>query len=98
MQDTHWASGLYGYFPSYALGNIYSGQILAAMEKELKDWREQIAKGNIKTVKEWLIKNVHAYGNLYDPGELIRRITGKELNVKPYLNYLNETKSRLYGF
>ncbi|MGQ9506699.1 MAG: carboxypeptidase M32 [Candidatus Bathycorpusculaceae bacterium] len=98
MQDTHWASGLYGYFPSYALGNIYSGQILAALEKDLKNWKEKLAKGNIKEVKEWLVKNVHAHGNLYDPEELIRKITGKGLNVKPYLNYLNEKYSKLYGF
>jgi carboxypeptidase Taq len=98
MQDTHWASGLYGYFPSYALGNIYSGQIFASMEKDLKNWREQIAKGNFKEVKKWLVENVHSYGNLYDPEDLIRKITGKELNVKPYLNYLNEKYSKLYGF
>jgi carboxypeptidase Taq len=98
MQDTHWASGLYGYFPSYALGNIYSGQIFAAMEKDLKNWREQIAKGSFKEVKKWLVENVHSYGNLYDPEDLIRKITGKELNVKPYLNYLDEKYSKLYGF
>ena len=98
MQDTHWASGLYGYFPSYALGNIYSGQILAIMEKDLPKWRKQVEKGIFSPVKNWLIKNVHSYGDLYDPPELIRKITGKELNVKPYLNYLNEKYSKLYGF
>jgi carboxypeptidase Taq len=98
MQDTHWASGGYGYFPSYALGNIYSGQILATMEKDLPNWRKQIEKGTYSPVKNWLIKNVHSHGNLYDPPELIRKITGKELNVKPYLNYLNEKYSKLYDF
>ncbi|MGQ9726586.1 MAG: carboxypeptidase M32 [Candidatus Bathycorpusculaceae bacterium] len=98
MQDTHWASGLYGYFPSYALGNIYSGQLLAAMEKDVKNWREQVAEGNFKEVKKWLVENVHAYGNLYDPADLIRKVTGKELNVKQYLNYLNEKYSKLYDF
>jgi carboxypeptidase Taq len=98
MQDTHWASGLYGYFPSYALGNIYSGQILATMEKDLPNWKKQVEKGSFSPVKNWLIKNVHNYGNLYDPPELIRKITGKELNVKPYLNYLNEKYSKLYDF
>jgi carboxypeptidase Taq len=97
MQDTHWASGLYGYFPSYALGNIYSGQILATMEKDISNWRKQIEKGNFSLVRNWLIKNVHSNGNLYDPPELIRKITGKELNVKPYLNYLQEKYSELYG-
>jgi len=98
MQDTHWASGLYGYFPSYALGNIYSGQILATIEKDLPNWRKQIKEGNISPVKNWLIKNIHSYGNLYDPPELIKKITGKELDVKPYLKYLYNKYSELYSF
>lgn len=98
MQDTHWASGLYGYFPSYALGNIYSGQILAVMERDLPDWRNQIAKGNFHNIKQWLAKNVHSYGDLYDPADLIKKIAGEEISVKPYINYLNEKYSMLYGF
>jgi len=98
MQDTHWASGSYGYFPSYTLGNIYSGQILAAMEKDLPEWKNQIAQGNFLDTKRWLIKNVHSYGNLYDPSDLIKKITGEEINVKPYLNYLNQKYAKLYSF
>lgn len=98
MQDTHWASGLYGYFPSYTLGNIYSGQILVAMEKDLPNWRKHLTKGNFKDVKQWLVRNIHSRGNLYDPADLIKKITGNELNVKPYLNYLKSKYSKLYGF
>jgi len=98
MQDTHWASGLYGYFPTYALGNIYSGQILAVMERDISDWADQIAKGNFQNVKQWLVKNVHSYGDLYDPTDLIKKIAGEKINVKPYINYLNEKYSKLYGF
>jgi len=98
MQDTHWAAGLFGYFPSYALGNIYGGQMLTAMEKTLPDWREQMAKGNFNCVKQWLIKNVHSQGNLYAPPDLIKRITRQELQVKPFLSYLNKKYSELYGF
>ncbi|MDH5482542.1 MAG: carboxypeptidase M32 [Candidatus Bathyarchaeota archaeon] len=98
MQDTHWASGAYGYFPTYALGNIYSGQILATMEKYLPHWRQQLLKGNFKNVKEWLVKNVHSRGNLYDPADLTRKITKEKLGVKPYLNYLNDKYSKLYDF
>jgi carboxypeptidase Taq len=97
MQDTHWAGGGYGYFPSYALGNIYSGQLLAAMEKTLPDWKIQLAKGNFNTTKQWLTKNVYNQGNLYDPADLIKRITGSTIDVKPYLNYLNKKFSALYG-
>jgi carboxypeptidase Taq len=98
MQDTHWASGLYGYFPTYALGNIYSGQLLATLDKDVQDWRQQITNGDFKAVKEWLVKNVHSRGNLYNPPDLIKAITGKELTVDPYLGYLNKKYSSLYGF
>lgn len=98
MQDTHWAGGAFGYFPSYALGNIYSGQILAVMEKAVPDWRNQLAKGNLNGAKQWLAKNVHNPSNLHDPADLIKRITGEELNVKPYLKYLTDKYSKLYGF
>jgi carboxypeptidase Taq len=98
MQDTHWASGLYGYFPSYALGNIYSGQLLACMEKKVQDWRTQVSNGEFGKVKQWLTKNVHSYGDLYNPPDLIKLITGKPLTVAPFLNYLHKKYSRLYLF
>jgi len=98
MQDTHWAEGYFGYFPSYTLGNIYSGQILAALEKDMPDWKDQISKGNFHNVKQWLIENVHRYGKLYNSADLIKKIAGEEINVKYYLDYLNEKYSKLYGY
>jgi carboxypeptidase Taq len=98
MQDTHWAGGMFGYFPSYALGNIYSGQILQAMQTTVPNWREQLAKGEFRRVKNWLVDQIHSQGNLYDAPDLIKKVSGKKLNVKPYLNYLNEKYSSLYGF
>lgn len=98
MQDTHWASGLFGYFPSYALGNIYSGQLLACMETTIDDWKTQIGKGNFQNVKHWLTENVHSHGNLYNPPELIKKITGNELKVEPFLKYLKQKYSQLYEF
>ena len=98
MQDTHWASGLYGYFPSYALGNIYSGQMLAKIREAIPDWRSQLASGNLKSIQRWLGANVHSQGDLYDPAELIMRIAGKKLDAEPYLEYLEEKYTDLYGF
>ncbi len=98
MQDTHWASGLYGYFPTYALGNIYSGQLLAALAREIQDWRLRIAQGKLEDIGVWLAKNIHSCGNLYDPVDLIQRITGKKLDSEPYLQYLREKYCELYGF
>ena len=98
MQDTHWASGSFGYFPSYALGNIYSGQILKAMEKDKPDWRKRLAKGDFNSIKKWLIKNVYAHGNLYDPADLLRKVVGQSINVKDYVSYLEGKFSKLYGY
>jgi carboxypeptidase Taq len=98
MQDTHWPSGLQGYFPTYALGNIYSGQILGQLSSDLPDWKNHISNGEFHTVKEWLTKNVYSFGNLYDPSILIRKITDEEINVNYYLEYLYDKYSKLYGF
>ena len=96
MQDTHWASGLFGYFPTYALGNIYSGQILSAMEKDVPFWRDQISKGVFQEVKSWLTKNIYYNGNLYDPQNLMKKITGEKINIQHFLNYLDKKYSNLY--
>jgi carboxypeptidase Taq len=68
------------------------------MQTDVPNWREQLAKGNFKDIGQWLSKNVHNQGKLHDPPALVKRITGKELTVKPYLNYLNQKYSELYGF
>jgi carboxypeptidase Taq len=98
MQDTHWASGLYGYFPSYALGNIYSGQLSAAIDRALPNWRSELSEGNPEGVSGWLKTNVHSRSDLYEPQELIEKATGTTLNSKPYLAYLNRKYGELYGF
>ncbi|NHJ02710.1 MAG: carboxypeptidase M32 [Candidatus Heimdallarchaeota archaeon] len=98
MQDTHWAGGGFGYFPTYALGNMYSAQMQATMKKELSDYKELIRTGNSKPIFDWLVKNVHRYGNRYDPPALIKKITREELSPKYFLNYLEEKYSSLYGF
>jgi len=98
MQDTHWAAGYFGYFPTYALGNIFSGQILNTMEKTLPNWKDEITKGNFSNVKNWLTNNVHHYGALYDPAVFIKKIAGEEINVKPYLTYLNNKFQWIYGY
>lgn len=98
MQDIHWASGSYGYFPSYALGNIIGGQLLDVMKREIPDWRGRIEAGSFTEVREWLRMHVHRYGNLYDPPRLIEVATGSPLRVEPFLRYLEEKYSKLYGF
>jgi len=98
MQDTHWAGGAFGYFPSYALGNIYGGQMLEKMVRDIPDYKEKIAIGSFAEMGAWLTENVHKYGNLYDAADLIKIVTGNGLRIEPFLNYLDEKYSNLYGY
>ena len=98
MQDTHWASGLFGYFPSYALGNIYDGMILEAMERDLPDWRGGITTGGFGDIKGWLEEHIHKHGNLYDPADLIKMVSGRSMTIEPFIRYLDDKMSTLYGF
>jgi len=98
MQDTHWASGLFGYFPSYALGNIYSGQLIEAINKNVPNWRDQLSTGKLGELKKWLDTNVYSEGDSMDPADLMKKITGTSLEVEPYLQYLREKYSRIYEF
>lgn len=95
LQDVHWSGGSFGYFPSYALGNIISGQILHTIQKEFSIV-EAIEKGELSKVKEWLTQNLYSKGSLYDPFELVKVVTGEELTSKYYINYLTEKYTELY--
>jgi carboxypeptidase Taq len=98
MQDTHWPSGYFGYFPCYTLGNIYSGQLLTKIKNDIPDMQSLVAEGNLSNITRWLAENVHIQSNLHDPAELIKKITGNQLDARPYLEYLQEKYAELYGF
>lgn len=97
MQDTHWAGGSFGYFPSYALGNLYGGMFLRKLDRDVPEWRDAVAEGNYAPVGGWLAENVHSRGNLYDPADLIKVVTGEGLNIKPFLDYLKMKVEMVYG-
>ncbi|RLI01058.1 carboxypeptidase M32 [Candidatus Bathyarchaeota archaeon] len=98
MQDTHWASGLFGYFPSYALGNIYDGVWLTKLDKDLPNWKGDVEKGVYKNIKAWMTENVYGYANLYDPEDLVKHVTGTGLVVEPFIEYLDDKFRGIYGY
>jgi carboxypeptidase Taq len=95
LQDVHWSYGAFGYFPSYALGNLYGAQFLNAMKKVVK-FDDEIRQGNLLPVKGWLDQNVHRFGSLYSPDELLKKATGEKLNPQYFLDYLTEKYTTLY--
>ncbi len=95
LQDVHWSCGLFGYFPSYALGNAYASQIYTEMDRDI-DVTKLLVEGELKKIREWLEKNIHRFGKMKTPNELITDISGEELNPKYYIEYIKEKYSKLY--
>ncbi len=96
LQDVHWSLGFIGYFPTYTLGNLYSVQFFNTFEKAHPNWKEQVAKGSLDFIRDWLKENIHKHGRQYTPGELCQRVTGKPLSEEPYVNYLKKKYGTLY--
>lgn len=98
LQDIHWAGDYIGYFQSYALGNIYGGQWRAALLKKRPDAFAHLAAGDIGAIDGWMQEHLFRWGCCFTSPELMKRVAGSELDASPYLDYLNEKYSRLYGF
>lgn len=97
LQDIHWSSGIFGYFPTYALGNLYAVQFFEAARKQLGDVQAQFARGEFAPLLSWLRKNIHEHGMRFNPTELVRHVTGAALTPAPYLDYLRAKFKPLYG-
>lgn len=98
LQDIHWSMGSIGYFPTYALGNIYAAHFFQGLKRDLPNYKEIIQTGQFNPIKTWLLENIHKFGRRYSADELALRITRENLNEKAYIRYLNEKYSEIYGF
>jgi carboxypeptidase Taq len=96
LQDTHWSSGGIGYFPTYALGNVISLQIWAAVREAIPDLDAQMEAGELTQLSDWLRENLYSLGRKLTPKETIERVTGTPaIDPQPYLAYLREKVSAL---
>ncbi len=90
LQDIHWSLGILGYFPTYALGNLYAAQFFDTFSKKFSDWEEKVAQGDLIFIKDFLNENIHKYGRQYSISELLTRITGADLDAKYFMDYLGK--------
>jgi carboxypeptidase Taq len=88
LQDVHWSGASFGYFPTYALGNVISIQLWERATSELGDLDAQFEAGDFNPLREWLRENVHRWGRTFEPPELLERSAGGPLDAEPYLAYL----------
>jgi carboxypeptidase Taq len=88
LQDVHWGAGSFGYFPSYALGCLIAAQLWEALEAELGPRDEDLRKGEVGAIQEWLAEHVHRHGRRLDTAALVERSTGRALEIAPFLRYV----------
>jgi carboxypeptidase Taq len=96
LQDVHWSMGSFGYFPSYMLGNLYAAQMLTTLREVIPNLDDQVASGQLAPLLDWLKENVHKLGGIYEPKELIERITGETLDPAHFVRYVKAKYSDIY--
>jgi carboxypeptidase Taq len=95
LQDVHWSGAMFGYFPTYALGSAYSAQWMKALRKDI-DVEKALRDNQFTLIKAWLKEKIHTHGGVYEPSELMIKVTGEKFNPQYYVDYLKEKVTKLY--
>ncbi len=88
LQDVHWSSGAFGYFPSYALGCMIAAQLWETLESELGAQDDALAAGDVEAIAAWLREKVHRHGRRLDTEPIVESATGRGLDPAPFLRHL----------
>ena len=97
LQDVHWSAGLFGYFPTYSMGNLLSYQFLAKLDSEIGDQKGNWSKSDFGPTLGWLQKNIYSQGKRYTPRDLVKRVTGKPMGADDYLAGITAKYRAIYG-
>jgi carboxypeptidase Taq len=97
LQDIHWAMGLFGYFPTYSLGNLYAAQFMAAARRSIRGLDARIARGELAPLREWLGEAIHRHDQRYTADQICRRVTGKPLGTEAFGRYIRSKLKAVYG-
>jgi carboxypeptidase Taq len=96
LQDVHWSRPGFGYFPTYALGNLYAAQFFETAVAQEPGILDEMAQGQTAMLLAWLRQNIHQYGKKFTPGELVRRVTGQPLSHEAFMRYATDKFGELY--
>jgi len=96
LQDIHWSMGAFGYFPTYALGNLYNIIIYERVKKDIPDLEERISRGDLLVLLNWLREHIHRLGRRKKALELIESLADGPLTSQPFLKYLKAKYQEIY--
>ncbi|HEY4232230.1 MAG TPA: carboxypeptidase M32 [Lacipirellulaceae bacterium] len=97
LQDVHWSAGLFGYFPTYSLGNLYASQLFEQAQQELGELELAFRNGQFRPLRDWLQAKVHREGRRYPAAQLVQRISGQAISPSALMRHLRGKFSPLYG-
>ncbi|WP_323784576.1 carboxypeptidase M32 [Thalassovita sp.] len=97
LQDVHWSVGLFGYFPTYSLGNVYAGCLYQTLRAAVPGLDGQLVAGDLAQATGWLKENLQTHGGLFEPAEVVQRASGIVPSSEPLLTYLEDKFGGLYG-
>ncbi|MBN1215878.1 MAG: carboxypeptidase M32 [Candidatus Lokiarchaeota archaeon] len=97
LQDVHWSGGAFGYFPTYCLGNLYASQIFNHILQKDSEIPKKISNGDFISLLNHLREDIHQYGKIYYPKDLIFQITSRELNPEYFIKYLEKKFFHIYA-
>jgi len=96
LQDVHWCGGSFGYFPTYALGNLVSAQVWEKLNQDIPNLEDQISQGKFDEMLGWLRSKIHRFGKKYESQDLVKRVTGSTITPEPYMRYLTKKFTEIY--
>jgi carboxypeptidase Taq len=96
LQDVHWSGGMIGYFPTYFLGSLYAAQIYNKALTQSPNLPEEYKKGEFSNLLSYLRENIHQHGSVYRANELIKRVTGEDLNPDYFFKYIEKKFLPIY--
>ena len=96
LQDIHWSRPGFGYFPTYALGNLYAAQLYEAAVAQQPAIAEEMAQGQVTSLLAWLGEHIHQHGRKFTPAELVQRATGRALSHEAFVRYVTNKFSSIY--
>ncbi len=96
LQDVHWSAGMFGYFATYALGNLIAGQLWAQARSDIGELDQQVSAGELAPLREWLRDHVHRHGSKFRAAELVERVSGEPISVAPFMSYLRDKLTAVY--
>jgi carboxypeptidase Taq len=88
LQDVHWATGAFGYFPSYALGCLIAAQLFEQLEADVGPQDDALRAAELEPIRDWLGEKVHRFGRRLDTEPLLEQATGRGLDSEPFLRHV----------